>query len=301
MAVDSFSHPSEDVLNDLDPLSRALVDLSLQRGMEDAEIADVLGTDEESVLEVRVGLLRSLADKVAPEHAEDDPAELQAVVADRLYGDRTAEAEEIAGLEAAVPEHEAAEPEYIEEEPQPEPEPAPVAPQPAPTSTEPRERRSRRSLLLPLGVLAAVAAIIAVMNVASDDNGTSNKPAAQAPAPAKPKAKPQAGSTSKPKAKPVRLAAVGSGNATGTVTLLPGKRLKFKLHGLPSADGGTYQVWAYNSVIDAKPIGTPKSAKLPADAKHFRYLDISIEPADGNPNHSGRSVLRVPMKQGQKG
>jgi DNA-directed RNA polymerase specialized sigma24 family protein len=55
MAVDSFSHSSDEVLNELDPLSRALLDLSVQQGMDDAEIAEVLGTDTESVLEVRVG------------------------------------------------------------------------------------------------------------------------------------------------------------------------------------------------------------------------------------------------------
>jgi hypothetical protein len=35
--------------------------------------------------------------------------------------------------------------------------------------------------------------------------------------------------------------------------------------------------------------------QLPRNASHFRYLDISLEPADGNPNHSGESVLRVPL------
>ena len=57
--MDSFPDSSEDVLNDLDPLSRALLDLSIQRGMDDGEIAQVLGTDETSVFEVRVGLLRN--------------------------------------------------------------------------------------------------------------------------------------------------------------------------------------------------------------------------------------------------
>ena len=137
MAVDSFSYPSEDVLQDLDPLSRALLDLSLHRGMEDAEIADVLGTDEDSVLEVRIGLLRALADKVAPEHADADLPELQAVVADRVYGDKDAEATEIAALEAAVPATEA------DERPSPRPRPSPSPPptrSPLPPNPSPRSR-----------------------------------------------------------------------------------------------------------------------------------------------------------------
>jgi hypothetical protein len=37
------------------------------------------------------------------------------------------------------------------------------------------------------------------------------------------------------------------------------------------------------------------TAKLPADARKYRFVDISREPADGNPNHSGASVVRVPL------
>jgi hypothetical protein len=293
MAVDSFSHSSEDVLNDLDPLSRALLDLSLQRGMDDAEIADVLGTDQESVFEVRVGLLRALAEKVAPEHADADPAELQAVITDRLYADPAAQAEEIADLEAAVP---APEPEpEPESELEPEPDWLTDRDQPA----EPRRRRSPLVVLLPILLVIAVVGAIVLIAGGSDGDKSADQPAAQAPAPDQPTAKPEPEAATQPKARAVRLAAIGSGDATGTATLT-GNRLKLKLRGLPSANGGSYQVWAYNSVIDAKPIGTPKSAKLPADAKDYRYVDVSIEPADGNANHSGRSVLRVPLKQLQQ-
>ena len=33
---------------------------------------------------------------------------------------------------------------------------------------------------------------------------------------------------------------------------------------------------------------------LPVNPDAFRYFDISLEPADGNPGHSGVSVLRGP-------
>src|SRR5829696_9771268 len=108
MAVDSFPDSSEDVLNDLDPLSRALLDLSVQRGMDDAEIAQVLGTDEDYVFEVRVGLLRNLAEKVAREHAEAELPELEAAVTARLYPDVAGAGEPEAAPEAEVePEAEA--------------------------------------------------------------------------------------------------------------------------------------------------------------------------------------------------
>ena len=58
-----------------------------------------------------------------------------------------------------------------------------------------------------------------------------------------------------------------------------------------------------NSAIDAVPVTTLRSgdttakAKLPQSPAGYRYLDVSLEPADGNPNHSGQSVLRVPLRK----
>jgi hypothetical protein len=73
--------------------------------------------------------------------------------------------------------------------------------------------------------------------------------------------------------------------------------------GLAAPTGGSYEVWLYNDEIDAQPITSFRSgsatvtAKLPAGAASYRYIDISLEPADGNPNHSGQSVLRVPLPE----
>ena len=41
--------------------------------------------------------------------------------------------------------------------------------------------------------------------------------------------------------------------------------------------------------------------RLPRNASHYRYVDISREPPDGNPNHSGESVLRVPLAKLSRG
>jgi hypothetical protein len=62
-------------------------------------------------------------------------------------------------------------------------------------------------------------------------------------------------------------------------------------------------VWLYDSVIETKSLtklnGTKLDLdlKLPSDASHYRYVDISLEPPDGNPNHSGESVLRAPLSK----
>jgi hypothetical protein len=37
--------------------------------------------------------------------------------------------------------------------------------------------------------------------------------------------------------------------------------------------------------------------RLPAQASRYRSIDVSFEPSDGNPNHSGQSVLRVPLSK----
>jgi hypothetical protein len=98
----------------------------------------------------------------------------------------------------------------------------------------------------------------------------------------------------------VPLAAIGgAGAAKGSANLVDGgKRLQLDVSGLPA---GAYQVWLYDSIIDARSIAKGNGPtlsldlKLPANASHYKFVDISREPADGNPNHSGLSVLRVPL------
>lgn len=328
--MDSFPDSSEDVLNDLDPLSRALLDLSVQRGMDDAEIAQVLGTDESSVFEVRVGLLRNLAEKVAPEHADADLPELEAAVAERLYpeevGPEAGPDEDLVPAEDAEPE---AEPDLetdegpdADDDPDDEPEPVAVRPRPAgataasaaaaaPTRkpTESR-RRSLLPIILPILLLVAVAAVIVVVGSGGESDSETSEPAGQEqPQQPEPKADaPKADEPEKPKAeepateqpKPTRLTALGSGDATGTVTV-DGGRLEMTVRDLADPGGSTYTVWLYDSVIDAEQLTTVKDgkvqAKLPNNADEFEFLDVSLEPRDGNDNHSGQSVLRVPLSK----
>ena len=97
------------------------------------------------------------------------------------------------------------------------------------------------------------------------------------------------------------------GSAHGTATILAhGGRARFIVRGLkPSANGGFYELWLMNSADDLVSLGSfrvPASGKadvtvpLPADPDGFAALDISAEPADGNPAHSASSVLRAPLK-----
>jgi hypothetical protein len=270
--MDSFTA----ALGRLDPASRALLDLSLRRGMSPEEIGELLGTEPDSVVSAREAALEQLATELDTE----DPSQLGEVRT------RLAElpAEAWTGGErprlSVVKEGER-----------------------ATRRPPPERRRSRLPLLLALLVIAAIALVIVLASSGSSSNNTASKPQPAAPKPAaqKPTA-PKKHKANAPKPAPqAKLVALGSSGATGTAALTGGgQRLVIKVGGLPSA---TYQVWLYNSVIDAtsltKVSGTTLSLdlKLPANASHYRYVDISREPADGNPNHSGESVLRVALSK----
>jgi anti-sigma-K factor RskA len=282
--MDSFTA----ALARLDPASRALLDLSLRRGMTPDEIGDLLGTDAESVIAAREAALEQLAtelDMEDPSQLDEVRARLAELPAEAWSG--TASAAERPRLEVVKdrPARRAAEP-----------------------PAEPR-RRSRLPLLLALLAIAAVALVI-VLASSGGDNKAASKPKASAPAPAPAQpSKPTKPAQKKPKPaakpaapKPANLSALGTASgATGTAALTEGgTRLTLNASGLAPGD---YQVWLYNSVIDAvsltKVQGTKLSLdlKLPANASHYRYVDVSLEPADGNPNHSGQSVLRVRLSK----
>ena len=79
-----------------------------------------------------------------------------------------------------------------------------------------------------------------------------------------------------------------------------------RLRGLPpSADGDFYELWLLNSADDLVSLGSFTRARVgrrstsrvpvPGDAGDFAALDVSVEPGDGDPAHSTRSVLRAPL------
>jgi hypothetical protein len=65
--------------------------------------------------------------------------------------------------------------------------------------------------------------------------------------------------------------------------------------------GRVHEVWLYNSRRDAISLGTSmrnskgeiaSRRRLPANFAEYAYVDISLEPEEGDGRHSGRSVLR---------
>lgn len=83
-----------------------------------------------------------------------------------------------------------------------------------------------------------------------------------------------------------------------------GDSIDVRVSGLPKVDRGTYyELWALGTKGRMVSLGTiavdesgrgEASLPLPVSLNRFPVLDISVEPTDGNPAHSGESLLRAP-------
>lgn len=327
MRSDSFS----EALGQLDPASRALLDLSLRRGMRPEEIAEMLGAEPETVARSRDDALMRVAADVGMERydqLDEVRAQLAELPADEwLGGAAPRDGDAAAGEPVATAEPEpAAEPEpgpaperepATERAPKPErePDPAPkverpprerdavAEPRPA-AAPEPRRPLLRPAFLWAFAAVLLLAAIAALASLGTSDEKTASSKTQTTPQQTTPPPKPKARPKPKPKPKkparpPVRLTAVG-GAARGTAHLNSARnRLVLRLRGLPKPGGDSYTVWLYSSVIEAKSLASRRATKLdvnvklPRDWRRYRYVDVSREPADGNPSHSGQSVARL--------
>ena len=290
----------ENALAELSPDDRALLELSLMRGVSDEEIAGLLHVDTQHVQVRRDEALDQLIGRL------DDAARLGELLP-RENGNASAETTELPPVADGTP---------------------PAETNGAATTSQPDARRRR--IALGLALLAAV--VLAVVVATSGGGGSEpelgqqqqtppeRKPAEPAlgtpggenpkPAPKKPEPAPKKPEPAPKKAKPapaappaapalaVPLEPLGAASgARGTAGMADGS-LELRASGLPK---GTYTVWLYDSVIDAKPIGRfsgtsgDLDVKLPKGSERYESIDVSREPADGNQNHSGESVLRAPL------
>ncbi len=93
----------------------------------------------------------------------------------------------------------------------------------------------------------------------------------------------------------------GAGSGTAEISA-DGDMMTVRLADLaPSASGEFYELWLLNSPEDLISVGSirvPASGAVevtlpvPLRPERYRFLDLSVEPADGDPAHSGQSVLR---------
>jgi anti-sigma-K factor RskA len=99
------------------------------------------------------------------------------------------------------------------------------------------------------------------------------------------------------------LTAEASAGGTARVRGTDPGTLEVTVHGLEATgDDRFYELWLMDSgarnLVSLGSFAVPASGAatvqvpLPADVTRFGYVDLSLEPADGDPAHSGDSVLR---------
>jgi anti-sigma-K factor RskA len=114
-----------------------------------------------------------------------------------------------------------------------------------------------------------------------------------------------AGGDGTPAGREVALAAVGDGpRGAHADAWLRSAAMHLTVSGLPRVGGGGfYEVWMMRDAMHLVALGSFRvgadgraRVDLPvtASSRRFPVLDISREPADGDPAHSGHSVLRSP-------
>ncbi len=246
----------------LDPESRALLELSVVRGLGDEELAGMLG--------VEVGRLRARREGVMRELGADSAQEREALAVSLRKGIREAQPEDVA-------------------ETKPTAAPGPAG-EPAPTAAA--EPGPRRRALLALGGGVTIAIVVALVFALAEDEAPVFL---DDPGPAGPDA-PRAERFE------AVGAGEGSGTAriTGaddrrvlhvSVRGLP-----------RPAEGGyviwLYDSISKARPLTGSRRGTfTLRQPLPPGFARYGFLDVSREPADGNLSHGGRSILRVALEQ----
>jgi len=156
-------------------------------------------------------------------------------------------------------------------------------------ATPPRRPRRRFVLRPAFAALASVALLLVGVGAGlllGDDGpaGTSDGGETLALAPVEPRGGDATGSA--------KLTGAAGGEAVVDVSSLS-----------PNSPGDFYELWLLNGPDDLVSLGSFKVGSsgratvrvpLPVDPSQYSFIDLSVEPADGDASHSGRSVLRGP-------
>lgn len=288
----------------LDPADRALLNLWVNRGLDDERLTELtgmsvaaLGTRRENIvarLAAELGLpepdIRGALEQISPDEEFVTAPDVERITTQPSApnGSAPPAAPERAGEESL-------ETRLSSEAPQAVDEPSPGA-------------RRRRGLWLGLAALGiAVAAVIVVITTGGSSPQKSHRAASTQRPPAAATHTPTVAApnhpTGGPPPAPLPLAGLPGGlaHASGRVKLSgPVKHLRLNLtvRGLPAARNGHHEVWLYNSVLDSRPLARLRTghhrlvARLPADARRYRWIDVSFQPVSVI-NHSGESELRA--------
>jgi Anti-sigma-K factor rskA len=302
------THRLIDAAAHLEAADRALLNLWVNRGLDDERLTALTGMTIDALqarrdkivtqLAAALGLpdldVRGALEGIAPEEEA-----LVTTVPDGMTDAAAGHNGATAGVEAET------QPATDEAPPG-----APDAPSPAPPPAEESEAPGRRRRWLWVGIVAAVLIVAAAIVIIASPGSSPPAHRAAATTPSPPTTATQTPTVAVPTPAhptggpvPVPFAGLPGGlmHASGSVKLSgPVKHLRLNLtvRGLPTAHHGHYEVWLYNSVIDSQPLGRLRNghlrltARLPANARHYRWIDVSFQPV-GVVNHSGESELRA--------
>jgi anti-sigma-K factor RskA len=101
---------------------------------------------------------------------------------------------------------------------------------------------------------------------------------------------------------PLRTLGQTAPGAKGEVVVGPGDQADLRVSDLPSNGRDFYEIWLLGDdglvSLGSFRVGPDGAANvrlaLPVNPKAYQSFDVSLEPDDGNPGHSGDSVLRGP-------
>ncbi len=276
---------------ELDPASRAMLNLWLHRGLSDAQIADFIGATPEGVATRREALVRALSTQLdaAPEEVHEAVEQLAGRGLDQVA---SGAAREEAGAIAAAERTE--------------------APDAAAPAARHRRRPPRTVLMIIALSLLALVLLVSVLLMGSNKSTSAPKTTPSVPPVPRARAGPGPGSAVPRRAPPasapraLRLLPVpgGSPRASGVATLSRvggATRLHLVVRGLARLPRtAVYAVWLYNSVLDSSPLvllPRPTSTvdvRLPRRFPRYHFLDVAVQHVPSY-FHSGQSVLRAPL------
>jgi hypothetical protein len=290
----------------LDAADRALLNIWMNRGLDDVALARMTGLDEATVVARRVRIVTHLSATLGlpPEAIRGSLDEIAASAAARPIAEvTTPSANGSAPAATAMPSADFTGPPSGG---------TPRADAAASAAEAPAgdsvSRRRRWLWALPLTVI--IVAVALIVSLGSGGSGRRHSPrrapatartaaAAGTAAPAPPSPSPSA-AAARPAGDPLVALAGGPAHATGT-SLVTGSQSSLRLHlsvsYLPGASHGHYEIWLYNSIIYSRDLGRLRagvshlSLRLPPNASRFHWIDISFQPP-GAVFHSGDSLLR---------
>jgi hypothetical protein len=328
------SDPIARALSELDSGTRALLDLSLRRALDDDELAKLVSADPARIAERRERTLDEMATAAGIEGpgAREQVTERLLAVPSEVW------------LASSAPDEPQAEPPPAPAPPTPEPPPPPVAPKSAPAVARPPIKDARstvgtqvasvgpppgpgsappvavassaddpvpgtrsRNRVMVIVALALAAVLLAVLLLGAADDSDEAAPATTPPptdGPAQTTPTDGPPPDEEPKLAGAPLEPLpGAGRGSVEVRLEVGGTIVAGLDGLPAPGRDVYKLWLYNSILDSKGLGTTGSAsgsieaRLPANADRYRFLDLTMQPRKRTSPHNGRSLFRAPLSQ----